>query len=123
MNVPEVVGASMKTKVVTMRLAVRMAPIRNGLSAARARFPDDRRLARQLADVRTGHERSSRAGDDRATDVFADADLVDGIAQFAERRVVERVELVGSVDRERRDPVGDLEGEKLIGHAGEDGSN
>ena len=43
--------------------------------------------------------------------------LVDRVSELVDHAIVERVQLVGTVDRDRGDPVGDGEGQRFVGHA------
>src|SRR5262249_36475010 len=54
---------------------------------------------------------------DDSAHVAIGAERVDHLAQLRDDLVVQRVELVRPVDRERRDPVGDVERDRLVRHA------
>ena len=73
----------------------------------------------QLGDVRAGDERPAGPREDDAPHVLPTADLLDRPRELDERRVVQRVELVGTVDRDRGDALGDVEGQEFVGHAGD----
>src|SRR5262249_55410499 len=89
------------------RLGRRLESPEDLLAADRALFGLQRSLRRELADVRTGNEGASGAGEDHAAYVLSLAHLVDCIAELTDRGGVQRVELVGAIHRDRGDTVGD----------------
>ena len=74
-------------------------------------------------DVGARDEGAPGAGEQHGADVVALA-RASSIAtpSSAHQGVVQRVQLVGPIDGDRRDPVGDLEGQKLVGHCGSAGA-
>ena len=84
------------------------------LASASAESPRD---LLQLGDVGSGDERAPRTGENDSADVAIRAQRVDHLAQLRDDPVVQRVELVRPVDRDRRDPVGDVERDRLVRHA------
>src|SRR5205085_6691100 len=87
------------------------------LPSAGAGLREHGTLARKFRDVGTGDERASGTSENDAADRVIDADLVDRMAELGDRSVVESVELVGSVYRQRGDAVRHLERQELEGHA------
>ena len=81
-----------------------------------ARFAEYGRLARQLGDVGAGDECASGAGEYHAANCIVDADLIDGVTQFGDRRVIQGVEFVGAVDGESRDAICDFKRQEFEGH-------
>ena len=73
-------------------------------------------LIGELGDVGARDERASGAGENRTADRIVNANLVDRDAQLGDRGIVERVELVGAIDRESGDAVRDLQREEFEGH-------
>ena len=54
-------------------------------------------------EIASGGERLARAGDDDDVDLGVGDDVVEGRAELADGRMIERVELVGSIEREHGD--------------------
>ena len=50
--------------------------------------------------------------------VVAGVRFIDGDPELGDRGIVQGVQLVRTVDRDRGDAVGDVEGQELIGHGG-----
>ena len=98
------------------RLGAGLESAKHILSRARTCFAQHRGLARQFGDVGAGDEGASSAGEDHAADRIVNADFVDGVSELGDGRIVEGVELVGTVDRQRGDAVRDLQRQEFEGH-------
>jgi hypothetical protein len=86
------------------------------LAALGARLPLRCILAGELRDVGPGDERAPRAREQHRADVVPCPRFLDRESQLAHQGVVQRIQLVRPVRRDRGDPVGDLEREKLVAH-------
>ena len=89
----------------------RLEAAEDELPAPREALHVERAPALHPRDVGAGDERAPGAREDDASHVLARDRVVDGDAQLRDRVVVEGVQLVGAVDRDRGDPVGDVEGQ------------
>ena len=96
-----------------------------GLRADPAEFVEPRALAVGDAvlggargEVCAGAEAAPCAGDDQHAHVVVGAQLVGGGDHFVVQVAREGVELLGAIQRDRRDPVGDLNSQVLIRHSG-----
>ncbi len=86
------------------RFAETLDPIEERLSFARVFAAADRRLRRQLVDIRTGDEGAiARAREDQRAHRFVGAGLGDHLTQLVQRRPVQRVQHFRTVDRDNRD--------------------
>src|SRR5262249_15281668 len=61
------------------------------------------RLRGELADVGSSDERAAGSRENDSADVVAVANLVDRVTELADGRCVQRVQLVGTIDRDRGD--------------------
>src|SRR2546430_16188629 len=87
------------------------------LAALCAGFAVEWSLFREIADVGSGDERLwACAREDRPFDVRFGRKSIGGLTQFLHYPIVQGIELVGTVDRDKRDAVADVEQEGLVGH-------
>src|SRR5207247_1711739 len=97
--------------------AARLDAPQDTLATLRPRFSVEWSLLREIADVGSGDERLwACAGEDRAFDLRFGRDALSGLTQFPHHLIVQGIELVGTVDRDKRDAVADVEQEGLVGH-------
>ena len=99
-------------------LGTRFESTEDDLARPGAPLRFQRRLAFQFRDVRARHERPARSGEQYRAHVVAGVRFVDGDPELGDRGIVQRVQLVRTVDRDRGDAVGNVEGQELIGHGG-----
>lgn len=97
------------------RLGAHLEAAKYLLAGAGSSLRDERRLALKLADVGARNEGSTCASDDYAANIGSYSRLIDRRAELCDRSAVQRVEFVGPIDGDRRDPVGHLEGQEVIG--------
>src|SRR5439155_18471375 len=96
------------------RLRRRLESTENGLAALRERFCRYRAVPLELPDIGSGDESAAGAGEDCTADIGARTQVLDRLAQLLDGSIVEGVELVRTIDSERRDMIVDGAGEGLV---------
>src|SRR5262245_33003120 len=86
-------------------------------SLARQGFGLEDTARRKLADVGPRHERlGTGSGDDRRADRTVILETTGHVSQLVDDGVIQGVELLRPVDRDRRDAVGELEEQRGVAH-------
>src|SRR2546426_3551617 len=98
-------------------LAAGLEAPQHRLAAQRPGLPVERALLREVPDVRPRHERlRPRAREDRTLDRVLGGHTLRRVGQLVHHLVVQGVQLVGAVDRDKRGAVFDVEEESLVSH-------
>src|SRR3989441_834675 len=102
------------------RLPARLESPQHGLAAQRAGLTVERALLGEVSDVGPRHEGlGAGPGEDRSADIVVRGQALGHVGELRHHLVVQRVELVGTVDGDQRHSVPNLEQQGLVGHGPE----